>query len=88
MPSEKELKKSTGPDNENWTQNPWILLMIKDNEKSIPFWFLIKREKDLTGYLVRSGRKCSSIIANNLRKLTMKLNGSWNILLRIPKNSN
>ena len=51
----KGIEKVTGPDNEDWTQNPWILLMIKDNEKSIPFWFLIKREKDLTGYLVALG---------------------------------
>jgi len=51
----KGIEKVIGPDNEDWTQNPWILLMIKDNEKNIPFWFLIKREKDLTGYLVAFG---------------------------------
>jgi hypothetical protein len=51
----KGIEKVIGPDNEDWTQNPWVLLMIKDNEKSIPFWFLIKREKDLSGYLVALG---------------------------------
>ena len=51
----KGVEKIIGPDNKEWTNNPWILLMFKDNEKQIPFWMLIKREKDLTGYLVAIG---------------------------------
>ena len=51
----KGIEKIIGPDNENWTQNPWLLLMVKEKEEGIPFWLLFKREKDLTGYLVAVG---------------------------------
>jgi len=51
----KGLEKIIGPGNKDWTKNPWLLLMFKDNEKQIPFWMLLKREKDLTGYLVGVG---------------------------------
>ena len=51
----KGIEKINGPDKKDWTQNPWILLMFKDNEKQVPFWLLIKREKDLTGTLVAIG---------------------------------
>ncbi|MFO7796495.1 MAG: hypothetical protein ACQERB_11265 [Promethearchaeati archaeon] len=44
-------------DDQEWTLNPWILLIIKDNEKEKSFWFLIKREKDLSGLLVAIGPK-------------------------------
>ncbi|MFX1259447.1 MAG: hypothetical protein ACFFAN_16460, partial [Promethearchaeota archaeon] len=33
------------------------LLIVKDNEKKKPFWFFIKREKDLSGILVAIGPK-------------------------------
>ncbi|GAG92528.1 unnamed protein product, partial [marine sediment metagenome] len=36
---------------------PWMLIIVKDNEKNKPFWFFIKREKDLTGVLVAIGPK-------------------------------
>ncbi|NMC59580.1 MAG: hypothetical protein GYA51_09400 [Candidatus Methanofastidiosa archaeon] len=51
----KGISKVTGPDEKDWTHNPWLLFMAKDNEKEVPFWFLLKREKDLTGYLVAVG---------------------------------
>ncbi|MHA1646066.1 MAG: hypothetical protein ACTSVU_05095 [Promethearchaeota archaeon] len=51
----KGLEQIIGPDKKTWTKNPWIFLMMKDNEKEIPFWMLIKREKDLTGHLVAIG---------------------------------
>ena len=44
-------------DDQEWTLNPWILLIIKDNEKEKSFWFLIKREKDLSGLLIAIGPK-------------------------------
>jgi hypothetical protein len=53
----KGLEKIIGPDKENWTQNPWLLIMAKDKENEIPFWLLFKREKDLTGHLVAIGPK-------------------------------
>jgi len=44
-------------ENKDWTLNPWILLIIRDTEKEKPFWFLIKREKDLSGLLIAIGPK-------------------------------
>ena len=61
----KAIERVSGPDEEDWTHNPWMLLIVKDNEKNKPFWFFIKREKDLTGLLIAIGPKqfdqyCSS----------------------------
>ena len=53
----RAIQQVTGPDNEDWTLNPWMLLIVKDNEKNKPFWFFIKREKDLSGLLVAIGPK-------------------------------
>ena len=54
---EKGIAKVINSENEDWTMNPWMLLLVKDNEKENPFWFLIKREKDLSGTLVAIGPK-------------------------------
>ena len=55
----KGIEKVIGPDNKDWTNNPWLLIMVKDKENEIPFWLLFKREKDLTGFLVAVGpEKC------------------------------
>jgi hypothetical protein len=54
---EKGITKVFNPENEDWTLNPWMLFLIKDNEKQNPFWLLIKREKDLSGILVAIGPK-------------------------------
>lgn len=51
----KGIESVYDPKGKDWTQNPWILLMIKDNENDIPFRFLMKREKDLSGFLVGIG---------------------------------
>lgn len=51
----KGIQSVKSPDNEDWTYNPWVLILFKDNEKGIPFWLLLKREKDLSGYLVATG---------------------------------
>jgi hypothetical protein len=51
------IEKVVSPDGEDWTLNPWILLLIKDKEKGKRFWFLIKREKDLSALLVALGPK-------------------------------
>lgn len=53
----KVIEKVIGPDNEDWTLNPWMLIVAKDDEKRNPFWFFIKREKDLSGILVAIGPK-------------------------------
>lgn len=51
------IEKVIGPDIVDWTENAWMLLLIKDNEKKNPFWLLIKREKDLSGLLIAIGPK-------------------------------
>jgi len=53
----RAIEKVVGPNNDDWTYNPWMLLMVKENEKKIPFWLFIKREKDLSGILVAIGPK-------------------------------
>ncbi|MFX1479245.1 MAG: hypothetical protein ACFFCI_14015 [Promethearchaeota archaeon] len=53
----KAIERVLGPDDSDWTLNPWMLIILKDNEKKMPFWLLIKREKDLTGDLVAIGPK-------------------------------
>ena len=56
--TKKGIEKVISPENEeDWTLNPWMLLIIKDNEKNKSFWFFIKREKDLSGILVAIGPK-------------------------------
>jgi len=61
----KAIEKVIGPDNEDWTQNPWLLLIVKDEVKHKPFWFFIKREKDLSGLLVAIGPKSFEEYSNN-----------------------
>jgi hypothetical protein len=51
----KGIEEVLDPSGKDWTKNPWILFMIKDNEEEIPFRMLMKREKDLSGYLVAIG---------------------------------
>ncbi|MFX1346579.1 MAG: hypothetical protein ACFFBC_11340 [Promethearchaeota archaeon] len=55
--TQKAIEKVLDPDENDWTLNPWMLIIVKDNEKNKPFWFFIKREKDLTGVLVAIGPK-------------------------------
>ncbi len=55
--TQKAIEKVIGPNKDNWTLNPWMLIIVKDNEKRKPFWFFIKREKDLSGILVAIGPK-------------------------------
>ncbi|MFX1449073.1 MAG: hypothetical protein ACFFCG_13250 [Promethearchaeota archaeon] len=54
-----------GPDAKEWTENAWMLLLIKDNEKKNPFWILLKREKDLSGLLIAIGPKSFAEYNNN-----------------------
>ncbi len=49
------IKGVTGPDGNDWSGNPWLLLIARETEKEAPFWLLFKREKTLAGYLVGLG---------------------------------
>ena len=62
----RAIEKVTGPESEeDWTLNPWMLIIVKDNEKNKSFWFFIKREKDLSGLLVAIGPKPYAEYNNN-----------------------
>jgi hypothetical protein len=51
------IEEVVAPDKENWTLNAWMLISAVDNERQNPFWLFIKREKDLSGYLIAIGPK-------------------------------
>ena len=51
----KGIEKVVGPDKRDWTKNPWLLLIAQDKESQISYRYLIKREKDLNGFLVGLG---------------------------------
>ena len=53
----RAIEKVIGPDDDDWTCNPWMLLIVKNIEKKKVFWFFIKREKNLSGCLVAIGPK-------------------------------
>ncbi|MFX1390407.1 MAG: hypothetical protein ACFE9Z_10120 [Promethearchaeota archaeon] len=55
--TQKAIEKVFSPDKEDWTLNPWMLIIAKEEDKKTPFWFFIKREKDLSGSLVAIGPK-------------------------------
>lgn len=55
--TKRAIERVLTPEENDWTLNPWMLLLIKDIEKRNDFWFFIKREKDLSGILVAIGPK-------------------------------
>lgn len=73
----RAIEKVLGPKNDDWTYNPWMLLMVKENEKKRPFWLFIKREKDLSGILVAIGPKSfanyNSNVASEARREIKRL---------------
>ncbi len=72
--TKKAIEKVLSPDKTDWTLNPWMLIVIKDNEKKMPFWFFIKREKDLSGVLVAIGPKGFAEYSNkNLSEAKRKI---------------
>lgn len=92
---QKGISHVENPDNEDWTLNPWMFLLVKDIEKENPFWLLIKREKDLSGILVAIGPKQfkeynSSINSEAKRELKRLVNfivvhlNKFNCLILLP----
>jgi hypothetical protein len=53
----KGIQSVFDPTGKNWTENPWILLMTKENSQKTQFWILLKRERNLSGYIVAIGPK-------------------------------
>jgi hypothetical protein len=93
--SGKAIEKVVGPDEADWTNNPWLLFIIRDNEKQTPFWFLFKREKkEMNGILVAIGPeqfaeylKASSESDINLKKLLYYFTAyakKWTMLVLLP----
>jgi len=55
--AKRGIERVLDPNNEEWTLNPWFLLLLKENEKNMTFWMFIRREKDLSGTLIAIGPK-------------------------------
>ena len=53
--TKRGIEKVIGPNNEDWTLNPWLLLLLKETEKNMAFWLFMRREKDLSGTLIAIG---------------------------------
>lgn len=64
--TERAIEKVLDPNNDDWTYNPWMLFIIKENEMNKPFWLFIKREKDLSGTLVAIGPKAFAKYNDNV----------------------
>lgn len=79
--SEKGIDKIIGPDNRDWTNNAWLLLLIKDTEKMKPFWILIKREKDLSGLLIALGPKSFVEHSNNNQEVKREIKNLLNYFI-------
>ena len=83
----------TGLDGEDWTSNPWLLLIARETELSTPFWLLFKREKNLAGYLVALGPPPAATYAkeNGLDELRRILEyivafaSRWDISVFLPE---
>jgi hypothetical protein len=72
----KGIHRVVGPDEEDWSMNSWMLIMFQDKERKIPFWFLFKREKDLSAHLVSIGPdnsfkyfKSSEVSDNEIKRI-------------------
>ena len=80
--TQKAIEKVIGPNKDNWTLNPWMLIVAKDNEKRKPFWFFIKREKDLSGVLVAIGPKpFAEFNDKNLSEAKREIKGLINYII-------
>lgn len=55
--TKRGIEKVISPNNEDWTLNPWFLLLLKETEKNMAFWLFMRREKDLSGTLIAIGPK-------------------------------
>jgi hypothetical protein len=52
--SEFKIDKVLGPDEKDWSDNSWYLIMGSDKEK-LKLWILVKQEPDATGRIVGYG---------------------------------
>ncbi|TFG13947.1 MAG: hypothetical protein EU535_04080 [Promethearchaeota archaeon] len=94
----RAIEKVISPDEVDWTFNPWMLLLIKDNEKEKNFWFFIKREKDLSGLLVAIGPKpfveYNKVNSEAKREIKQIINyivayfNKFQVIILLPKNLN
>jgi hypothetical protein len=91
----KGIQSVRDPLDKDWSENPWIFLMVKDNSDNVNFWFLFKREKNLTGYLVAIGpdsyyeilRKKDTNKSEELKKMIEYIASypnKFNILMLVP----
>lgn len=88
-----KITKVTGADGEDWTSNPWILIIARESELNTPLWLLFKREKNLAGYLVALGPPAATTYAkeNGLDELRRILEyivafvNRWDITVFLPE---
>jgi len=56
------IEKVLSPDSIEWTLNPWMLLLVKDNEKKNHFGYLLKERKIYPDYLLQLAQNNSQNI--------------------------
>nr|MDO8118013.1 hypothetical protein [Candidatus Sigynarchaeota archaeon] len=61
----RAIESVKGIDTQDWTKNPWILVMAKEMKAKATFWLLFKRASDMSGTLVAVGPEpfASSLMA-------------------------
>lgn len=91
----KSIRKITKNNGESWTENPWILIIAENTENKVPVWMLIKRENDLTGFLIAVGPdlfyenlNSSKDNIEDIRKILEYIvvyHGKWKTTVLIPE---
>lgn len=72
--TQKTIEKVIGPDDDDWTLNPWMLIVVKDNEKKNLFGFLLRGKKIYLGSLLLLGLShLQNIKARTYKKQNEKL---------------
>lgn len=91
----KSIRKITKNNGESWTENPWILIIAENTDNKVPVWMLIKRENDLTGFLIAVGPdlfyenlNSSKDNIEDIRKILEYIvvyHGKWKTTVLIPE---
>ncbi len=80
----KAINKVSGPDGSDWTNNPWLFLLIKELENQKPIWLLFKREKNLDGLLVAIGPKQFANYLNSRKESDKTIKKLLNYFIAYP----
>ncbi len=80
----KAINKILAPDRSDWTNNPWLFLLIKDVENQKPIWLLFKRERNLDGLLVAIGPKKFANYFNSSKESDKTIKKLLNYFIAYP----